>query len=79
MQNVKFALNSLTIVNIHKNSKKCTIDQIMLYNQAIQLHKTINHTDFQNTFEQITVVDQAVCTDRQLKLFRNNSLILREL
>ena len=49
---------------------------IMRYNQAIQLFKTINHVEFPSTFQDITLVDQTVCTGRQLKFktFRNNTL-----
>ena len=45
----------------------------MLYQQAIQLYKTINHENFPNCFEHITVTDQVVCTHRRLtfKFFRN--------
>ena len=60
----------------HKISKKCTPSQILLYNQAIQLYKTVNHRDFPCTLEDITLVDQTICTSRQLKfkVFRNNKL-----
>ena len=33
----------ISFENLHKRNKKCTPDQIMLYQQALQLHKTINH------------------------------------
>ena len=48
----------------------------MLYQQAINLHKIINQPNFRNCFEHVTIVDQTVCTSRQLtfKVFRNNSL-----
>ena len=39
----------------------------MLYHQAIQLHKTINQPSFLNCFEHITIVNQTICTSRQLK------------
>ena len=41
----------VSFLNVHKLSKKCTPEQIMLYNQAIQLHKTINNPDFPENFE----------------------------
>ena len=40
----------------------------MLYQQAIQHHKTVNHVNFPQSFEQVTVVDQTVCTGRQFRL-----------
>ena len=48
----------------------------MLYQQAILLHKTINHENFPSCFEHITVIEQVVCTCRQLifKFFKNNKL-----
>ena len=66
----------ISFEKIHKNHKKCTTSQIMLYQQALQLHKTINHVDFPQTFEQVTVVDQTICTSRQLwfQIFRNNKI-----
>ena len=66
----------VSFVNVHRISKKCTPTQILLYNQAIQLHKTVNHKDFPSTLDDVTLVDQTVCTSRQLrfKIFRNNKL-----
>ena len=55
-------------MNVHKIHKKCIPEQIMLHQQAIQLHKTVNHVDFSQSFEQVTVVDQTVCTGRQFRL-----------
>ena len=58
----------------HIFTKKCTPEQIMMYQQAIQLHKTVNHVNFPQSFEQVTAVDQTICTSRQLKfqIFKNN-------
>ena len=38
------------------------------------LHKTINHPDFPSNFEHISLLEQTICTSRQLRfrLFRNN-------
>ena len=60
---------------MHKIHKKCTPNQIMLYQQALLLHETVNHEDFPQTFEYVTVVDQTICTSRQLhfQTFRNNN------
>ena len=64
----------ISFENLHKLHEKCTPGQIMLYQQALQLHKTINHLDFPQTFEHVTVVDQTICTSRQLwfQIFKNN-------
>ena len=66
----------LSFENIHKVHKKSTPKQIMLYQQAILLHKIINHKNFPSCFEHITVIEQVVCTRRQLRLkfFKNNKL-----
>ena len=64
----------ISFIDVHRASKKCTPTQILLYNQAIQLHKTINHPDFPSNFEHISILEQTICTSRQLRfrLFRNN-------
>ena len=54
----------ISFEKLHKLHKKCTPGQIMLYQQALQLHKTINHLDFPQTFEHVTIVDQTICTSR---------------
>ena len=61
--------------DIHKIHRKCTPKQIMLYQQAIQLHKAINQVDFPQSLEHVTIVEQTVCTSRQLKFktFKNNT------
>ena len=66
--------HEISFLRLHKIHMKCTPDQIMLYQQALQLHKTINHVDFPQSFEYITVVDQTICTSRQLRfqIFKNN-------
>ncbi len=64
----------ISFLRLHKIHMKCTPDQIMLYQQALQLHKIVNHVDFPQSFEHITVVDQIICTSRQLRfqIFKNN-------
>ena len=73
---LKYSTFDVSFIDIHRISKKCMPSHIMRYNQAIQLFKTINHVEFPSTFEDITLVDQMVCTGRQLKFktFRNNTL-----
>ena len=48
----------------------------MLYHQAIELYKTVNQMNFPDSIEHVTIVNQTICTGRQLKfkVFRNNSL-----
>ena len=48
--------------NIHRNSKKCTPKQIMMYPISLKLHKLLNEVDNTLTFEQVTVMDQLICT-----------------
>ena len=66
----------VSFVDVHRVSKKCTPSQILMYTQAIQLHKTLNHRDFPCTLEDIELLDQNICTSRQLKfkLYKNNKL-----
>ena len=61
--------------NLHKIHKKCTPTQIMYYQLALNLHKTLNQDPSDLNFEVITVLDQLVCTRRQLKfkIFRNSN------
>ena len=57
----------VSFVNLHKTHKKCTPDQIMLYQIAIKLHKILNDCTNVLSFEHVTVMDQIVCTRRQIK------------
>ena len=61
--------------DLHKIHKKCTPTQIMYYQLALNLHKTLNQDPSDLNFEVITVLDQLVCTSRQLKfkIFRNSN------
>ena len=53
--------------NIHKLNKKCTPKQIMYYQMSLKLYKTINDQENELSFEQITLMDQTICTRRQLR------------
>ena len=46
----------------------------MLYQLAVKLFKTLNEQGYDLRFEQVTVLDQIVCTRRQLtfKIYRKN-------
>ena len=46
--------------------KKCTPHQITLYQIALKLHKTLNGNLEDLTFEQNTVLNQIICTSRQI-------------
>ena len=66
----------ISFVNIHKNSNKCTPNQIMLYQIALNLHKLINDLDDPLNFDQIELLEQIVCTRRQLRfeIHKNNNV-----
>ena len=57
---------NVSFENIHKILSKCTPDQIMLYQIAINLHRVLN-LEKPLTFEQGKVMEQIICSRRQLK------------
>ena len=61
--------------NLHKIHKKCTPNQIMYFQLALSLHKVLNHDGNELNFETITVLDQLVCTGRQIRfqIYRNSN------
>ena len=63
----------ISFVKLHKINKKCTPEQIMLYQLSLKLHKLLNEHDNILSFELVSVMDQMVCTGRQLnfKIMRN--------
>ena len=65
----------LSFENIHKNCKKSTPKQIMMYQISLKLHKLLSTIDNNLAFEQITVLHQLVCTSRQInyRILRNNN------
>ena len=65
----------ISFKKIHRVHKKSTPKQFMLYHQAIQLHKVITQPDIPNCFEHVTIIEQTVCTGRQLKfkIIRTNT------
>jgi hypothetical protein len=52
---------------LHKTHKKCTPTQIMYYQMALNLFKIVNNTDHELSFESLTILDQVICTRRQIK------------
>ena len=51
---------------LHVTHKKCTPSQIMHYQLALSLHKTLSNCEGDLDFETITLLDQLVCTGRQI-------------
>ena len=58
---------------LHVTHKKCTPSQIMYYQLALSLHKTLSNCEGELDFETITLLDQLVCTGRQVtfQLYRH--------
>ena len=52
---------------IHKNNGKSTPKQLMKYQIALSLHKMINSNNETLTFDQMMLMDQTICTSRQLR------------
>ena len=63
----------ISFVNLHRIHEKCTPEQITLYQMSLKLHKLLNEHENQLSFELITIMDQIVCTGRQLnfQIMRN--------
>ena len=63
----------ISFEKIHELNKKCTPTQIMSYQAALSLYKTLNFEIPNN--ETITVLNQMTVTSRQMLfiIFRNNS------
>ena len=53
--------------SIHKTHKKCTPKQIMYYQMSLNLYKTINTVEPDLSFEMVTILDQIICTQRQIR------------
>ena len=53
--------------NVHKISGKSTPKQLMKYQIALSLHKMVNIIPDQLSFDQVMLMDQTICTSRQLK------------
>ena len=66
--------SEISFVRIHTICRKCTPAQIMPYLSSIQLHKTVNEIPESFTTEHVHLLDNIICTRRQLKfeIFRNN-------
>ena len=67
--------NEISFERIHMKCKKSTPKQIALYQMSLKLHKTINEMHLSITSEHAILLNQLVCSTRQLKfeILRNNS------
>ena len=66
--------NEISFINIHKFHKKCTPEQITNYQLALNLYKTINMSNDTPSTETVRVLNQIICTSRQIffEIFRTN-------
>ena len=64
----------LSFERLHVLNKKCTPNQIMLYQLSLSLYKLYNVDSWNLSFETITVIDQMSLTSRQVnfQILRNN-------
>ena len=64
----------LSFEKLHLLNKKCTPNQIMLYQLSMSLHKIYNIDSWDLNFETITLIDQMILSSRQLnfQILRNN-------
>ena len=62
----------ISFEKLHKNAKKCTPAQIMLFQTSLNLHKVLNQEV--PSFEGVTVLDQMISTRRQtfFEILREN-------
>ena len=56
----------ISFVNLHKIHMKCTPEQITYYQMTLKLHKLLNEHENVLSHEHITIMDQIVCTGRQI-------------
>ena len=64
----------VSFINLHKQSKKCTPDQIMMYQLSLNAYNTINENLESPSTELVRLLDQVICSRRQtlFEVFRNN-------
>ena len=67
--------NEISFENIHKLCKKCTPKQITMYQMSLKLHKLLNDVFIECSMEHVRILNQIVCTQRQLvfKMFKSNN------
>ena len=64
---MSFQSYDVSFENVHKFNKKSTPKQLMKYQIALSLHRLINDSSEHLNFDHIMVLDQLICTRRQLK------------
>ena len=79
MKKVRYKLHKgfdISFENLHKTHKKCTPTQLSLYHLSISLHRRLNFDETSPCFETLTVLDQIICTSRQInfQIFKTNRL-----
>ena len=64
----------ISFINVHRHNKKCTPEQIMLYQISLNLYKTLNFSNNEPPTEVIRVFEQMISTRRQIlfESFRSN-------
>ena len=62
---VMYNCSEISFINIHSICKKCTPNQIMLHENALQLHKSVNEVYNVSTTELVFVLDNIISTCRQ--------------
>ena len=71
---LKVPNRDISFINLHEHSKKCTPEQIMLFQLSINLYKTINENLPIPSTELVRLLDQVICSSRQtlFEIFRQN-------
>ena len=66
--------HDLSFINLHKQNKKCTPDQIMLFQLSLNALKTFNENLAVPSMKLVRLLDQVICPRRQTlyEVFRNN-------
>ena len=59
-------MSDVSFLNIHKTNNKCTPEQITMYQLALNLYSTLNEKSITPSTELVRVLDQVVCTRRQV-------------
>ena len=63
-----FNCYDISFQEIHKKCKKCTPNQIMSYQSSILLFKTLNNAFTYCSTEHANILNNIICTRRQLKI-----------
>ena len=55
----------VSFVNLHKANKKCTPNQIMMYQLSLNLFASLNESSTVPSTQMVRLLDQIICTSRQ--------------